>query len=359
MTVATITTHFEYHAIDANLLKLDILGHDDPTMIRNLEKYTDTDAKKIPFDDQNVLSLFESPKALGITPDDIGGVLLGSLGLPELGTNFVFKMLEEAKPKNVSDLVRISGLSHGTDVWTGNAQELIKQGLATISTAICTRDDIMTYLIAKGIEPGISFKIMEAVRKGKGLTPENEQIMIDNNVPDWYIDSCKKIKYMFPKAHAAAYIMMALRIAWYKVYHPLAYYACYFGIRAKAFNYEVMCQGAEKLKYYIQDYQRRKEKNETSNKDDDMMSDMAIVREMYARGYEFMPIDIYTAKAHEFQVIDGKIMPSIDSIEGLGENAADGVVAAVKGLNGEKFLSKDDFRERSKVTKTAVETMSD
>ena len=359
MTVPTITTHFEYHAIDANLLKLDILGHDDPTMIRNLEIYTDTDAKKIPFDDQKVLSLFESPAALGITPEDIGGVTLGSLGLPELGTNFVFRMLEEAKPKNVSDLVRISGLSHGTDVWTGNAQELIKQGLATISTAICTRDDIMTYLIAKGIEPGISFKIMEAVRKGKGLTPENEQIMIENNVPDWYIDSCKKIKYMFPKAHAAAYIMMALRIAWYKVYYPLAYYACYFGIRAKAFNYEVMCQGPEKLKYYIQDYQRRKEKNETSNKDEDMMSDMAIVREMYARGYEFMPIDIYTAKAHEFQIIDGKIMPSIDSIEGLGENAADGVVAAVRELNGEKFLSKDDFRERSKVTKTAVETMSD
>ncbi len=356
MTAKSITTHFEYHAIDANLLKLDILGHDDPTMIRTLEKYTDTDAKKIPFDDQKVMSLFESPEALGITPEQIGGVKLGSLGLPELGTDFVLRMLEEAKPKQFSDLVRISGLSHGTDVWTGNAQELIKQGLATISTAICTRDDIMTYLISKNIEPGISFKIMEAVRKGKGLTPENEEIMREHEVPEWYIDSCKKIKYMFPKAHAAAYIMMALRVAWYKVYYPLAYYAAFFGIRAKAFNYEMMCQGPEKLNYYIEDHLRRKERGELSKKDEDSLKDMNIVREMYARGFEFLPIDIYKAKAHEFQIMDGKLMPALDTIEGMGENAADGVEEAAK--NGE-FLSKDDFRERSKVTKTVVETMTD
>lgn len=356
MTTPTITTHYEYHAIDANLLKLDILGHDDPTMIRKLEILTDTDAKLIPFDDKKVMSLFESPEALGIKPEDIGGCKLGSLGLPELGTDFVLRMLEEAQPKQFGDLVRISGLSHGTDVWTGNAQDLIRDGIATISTAICTRDDIMTYLIAKGIEPGVSFKIMESVRKGKGLTPEWEETMRGNDVPEWYIDSCKKIKYMFPKAHAAAYIMMALRVAWYKVYYPLAYYAAYFGIRAKAFNYEIMCQGADKLNYYIEDYQRRKEKGELSKKDEDTMRDMNIVREMYARGYEFMPIDIYKAKAHEFQIIEGKLMPAIDSIEGLGETAADGVEAAAR--EG-KFLSKDDFRERSKVTKTAVETMTD
>jgi len=356
MTVDTITTHYEYHAIDANLLKLDILGHDDPTMIRKLELMTDTDAKEIPFDDPKVMALFAGTESLGITPEDLGGCKLGSLGLPELGTDFVLQMLEDAKPKNFADLVCISGLSHGTDVWLGNAQDLITQGLATISTAICTRDDIMTYLIAKGIEPGVSFKIMEAVRKGKGLTPENEEVMRAHDVPEWYIGSCKKIKYMFPKAHAAAYIMMALRVAWYKIYYPLAYYAAFFGIRAKAFNYEIMCRGKEKLNYYIEDHMRRKEKGELSKKDEDTIRDMNIVREMYARGYEFMPIDIYRAKAHEFQIIDGKLMPSIDSIEGLGETAADGVEAAAK--NG-PFLSKDDLRERSKISKTAIKTMTD
>ena len=247
-------------------------------------------------------------------------------------------------------------MSHGTDVWVGNAQELIAQGKCTISTAICTRDDIMTYLIDKGIDPGISFKIMEAVRKGKGLTPENEQIMIDNGVPDWYIWSCKKIKYMFPKAHAAAYVMMALRVAYYKVYYPQAYYAAYFAIRAKAFNYELMCQGKERCEYYLDNLMRKKENNETSKKDEDTIGDLKVVQEMYARGYEFEPIDLYRAKAKEFQVIDGKVMPSFSAIEGMGDKAAEMLEAAAK--DG-KFLSKDDLRERAKVSKTVVETMSD
>ena len=369
MTVDTITTHFEYHAIDANLLKLDILGHDDPTMIRRLEKLTNTNVQKdVPFDDKKVMSLFLSPEALGITSDDIGGCPTGSLGLPELGTDFVIQMLVDTKPTKIADLVRLAGLSHGTDVWLGNAQTLIQEGKCTISSAICTRDDIMVYLMDKGIEPQVSFDIMEHVRKGRGLLTykdketgeerQEEDVMREHNVPEWYIWSCKKIKYMFPKAHAAAYIMMALRVAWYKVYHPLAYYAAYFGIRAKAFDYETMCQGKEKLEYFMADLKRKKENHEASKKDEDSLGDMKIVQEMYARGFEFLPLDIYRAKAHEFQIIDGKLMPSLDSIEGLGTKAADALVDAVKAQDG-PFVSKNDLREKSKLSKTVIETMSD
>ena len=236
MTTDTITTHFDYHSIDHNLLKLDILGHDDPTMIRMLQDLTGIDPVTIPLDDKQVMSLFQSTDALGITPDQIGGCKIGSLGIPEFGTDFVIQMVIDAKPQCFTDLVRISGLSHGTDVWLGNAQTLIEEGKATISTAICCRDDIMIYLIQKGVDPSLSFTIMESVRKGKGLKPEWEQTMLDNGVPDWYIWSCKKIKYMFPKAHAAAYVMMAWRIAYCKVNYPLAYYAAYFSIRASAFS---------------------------------------------------------------------------------------------------------------------------
>ncbi len=241
MNTDIITTHFDYHSIDANLLKLDILGHDDPTMIRMLEDITHFDAQQVPLDDQSVMSLFKSTEALGITPEDIGGCPLGCLGIPEFGTDFVIQMLLDTKPTSFSDLIRISGLSHGTDVWLGNAQTLIEEGKATISTAICTRDDIMIYLINKGLESELSFTIMESVRKGKGLKPEWEEEMKAHDVPDWYIWSCKKIKYMFPKAHAAAYVMMAYRIAYYKIFYPLAYYAAYFSIRASAFSYELMC----------------------------------------------------------------------------------------------------------------------
>ena len=355
MTTKTITTHFDYHSIDHNLLKLDILGHDDPTMIRMLEDLTGLDAKTIPLDNQEVMSLFNSTNALNILPEDIDGCELGSLGIPEFGTEFVIQMLKDTKPKTFSDLVRISGLSHGTDVWLDNAQALIQQGKATISTAICTRDDIMTYLINKGMESELSFTIMESVRKGKGLKPEWEEAMLANDVPEWYIWSCKKIKYMFPKAHAAAYVMMAYRIAYFKVFYPLAYYAAYFSIRASAFNYELMCQGQDKLLYYMNDYKKRNELGQLTPKEKETMKDMKLVQEMYARGLNFTKIDLYTAEATRFQIIGDKLMPSLSTIDGMGDKAAEAVVEAAK--DG-KFLSRDDFRERTKVSKTVIELMN-
>ena len=354
MKTDIITTHFDYHSIDHNLLKLDILGHDDPTMIRMLQDLTGLDPTKIPLDDKGVMSLFTSPEALGVTSDELMGCPVGSLGIPEFGTDFVIQMLLDTQPKQFSDLIRISGLGHGTDVWLGNAQKLIEDGDATISTAICCRDDIMVYLIYKGVEPALAFKIMESVRKGKGLTEDWEKAMREKDVPEWYIWSCKKIKYMFPKAHAAAYVMMAWRIAYCKVYYPLAYYTAFFTIRASAFSYEIMCQGKEHLENVIRDYKKRSDT--LSKKEQDTMRDMKIVQEMYARGFEFMPIDVYRAKGRLFQIIDGKIMPSFNSIDGLGEKAADQIQEAAK--QG-PFLSKDDFRSRTKASKTIVDLMAD
>ena len=355
MTTTTVTTHFDYHSIDHNLLKLDILGHDDPTMIRMLQDLTGLDpVKDIPLDCKEVMSLFQSTEALGITPDDIGGCPLGALGVPEFGTDFAMQMLLDAKPKYFSDLVRIAGLAHGTDVWLGNAKDLILSGQATIQTAICCRDDIMVYLIQKGMEEGLSFTIMESVRKGKGLKPEWIEAMLAHDVPQWYIDSCLKIKYMFPKAHAAAYVMMAWRIAYCKVFYPLAYYAAFFSIRASAFSYEIMCQGRDKLEYFLADYKKRADS--LSKKEQDTLRDMRIVQEMYARGFEFTPIDIYKAKAKDFQIVDGKLMPSLSSIDGMGDKAAEGVVDAVKdGI----FLSREDFCNRTKVSKTICDLMGD
>ena len=349
-----ITTHFDYHSIDHNLLKLDILGHDDPTMIRMLEDLTGIDAKTISLDNQEVLSLFANTSALGVTPEDLMGCDLGSLGIPEFGTDFVMQMLRDTKPKNFSDLVRISGLSHGTDVWLNNAQYFIKEGNCTLSTAICTRDDIMTYLIHTGVENGLAFKIMESVRKGKGLTEDMEKAMREAGVEDWYIESCKRIKYMFPKAHAVAYVMMAFRIAYFKVFYPLAYYAAFFSIRAKAFDYQLMCQGREKLESTMRDYKKRY--NELSKKEQDSYNDMKIVQEMYARGFEFMPIDIFRAKANHFQVIDGKLMPALSTIDGMGGKAAEGVVEAAK--HG-PFSSRENFKLRAKISGTVVEKMAE
>ncbi len=354
MTTDIVTTHFDYHSIDHNLLKLDILGHDDPTMIRMLQDLTGLDPTTIPLDDKGVMSLFQSTEALGITPEQIGGCKLGCLGIPEFGTEFVIQMVIDAKPKCFTDLVRISGLSHGTDVWLGNAQTLIEEGKATISTAICCRDDIMIYLMQQGVEPSLSFTIMESVRKGKGLKDEWIDAMKEQGVPDWYIGSCKKIKYMFPKAHAAAYVMMAWRIAYCKINYPLAYYAAYFSIRASAFSYEIMCQGQAHLESVMADYKRRND--ELSKKEQDTQKDMKIVQEMYARGFDFVPIDIFTAQSRLFQIVDGKLMPSLNSIDGLGEKAADAIVEAAK--DG-PFLSKDDFRQRTKVSKSVLDLMSD
>ncbi len=354
MTTDIVTTHFDYHSIDHNLLKLDILGHDDPTMIRMLQDLTGIDPTKIPLDDKKVMSLFQNTTALGITPDDIDGCPLGSLGVPEFGTEFVIQMLLDTKPQCLSDLIRISGLGHGTDVWLGNAQTLIAEGKTTISGCICCRDDIMIYLINQGVDSALSFTIMESVRKGKGLKPEWEKEMTAHNVPDWYIWSCKKIKYMFPKAHAAAYVMMAWRIAYCKINYPLAYYASYFSIRASAFSYELMCQGQQHLENVMADYKRRMDT--LTKKEQDTYRDMKSVQEMYARGFDFVPIDIFSAHSRNFQIVGDKLMPSLNSIDGLGEKAADAIVEAAK--DG-PFLSKDDFRQRTKVSKTIIDLMDD
>lgn len=362
MTSNIVTTHFDYHSIDHNLLKLDILGHDDPTMIRMLQDLTRMDPRTIPLDSPEVMSLFQSTEVLKISPDDIGGTKLGCLGIPEFGTDFAMQMLIDTQPKHFSDLVRIAGLSHGTDVWLGNAQTLIEEGKATISTAICTRDDIMVYLINKGLEAGTAFKIMENVRKGnvaKGKCdkwPEWKAQMEAHGVPDWYIWSCQKIKYMFPKAHAAAYVMMAWRIAYCKVFFPLEYYASYYSIRADNFSYELMCFGKDKLDYYINDYKKRADAKQLSPKEEGQLKDMRIVQEMYARGFEFMPIDLYKSHSRNFQIIDGKLLPPFKSIDGLGEAASDGIYEAAK--NG-AFLSKEDFISRSKVSKTSAALMAD
>ncbi|MCR5502420.1 MAG: PolC-type DNA polymerase III [Lachnospiraceae bacterium] len=345
-----IATHFEYHSIDHNLLKLDILGHDDPTMIRMLQDLTGVDPTSIPLDDKRVMSLFQNTAALGIRPEQIDGVMTGSLGIPEFGTDFVIKMLLTTKPKNFSDLIRISGLGHGTDVWLGNAETLIKEGVADLSHCICCRDDIMIYLISCGVEPSLSFTIMESVRKGKGLKPEWEEEMIRNGVPDWYITSCKKIKYMFPKAHAAAYVMMAWRIGYFKINYPLAYYAAFYTIRSKAFDYEAMCISYDMMLGRMNEL---KEMENPSPKDENMLKDMRIVQEMYERGFSFMPIDLEKVHARHFQVFGDKIMPSLTAIDGVAEAAADAIVEAVK--DG-PFLSKDDFRERTHVSRTITDT---
>ncbi len=358
-TTDIITTHFDYHSIDHNLLKLDILGHDDPTMIRMLQDLTGMDPVTIPLDDPKVMSLFESTEALGIKPADIGGCELGCLGIPEFGTDFAMGMVQEAKPTCFSDLIRIAGLSHGTDVWLNNAQDLIRDGIATISTAICTRDDIMTYLINMGVESEESFKIMEMVRKGKVASgkcdkwPAWKEDMRACNVPEWYIESCEKIKYMFPRAHAAAYVMMAWRIAYCKVYYPLAFYATFFSIRAKAFNYRTMCFGKEKLE---EELRRLQNLENPTPKDEGSIKDMRLVQEMYARGIEFAPIDLFKAQSRLFSIVDGKIMPSFSSIDGLGENAADSIVEAAK--EG-PFLSRDDFKSRAKVSQTITDDLAD
>ncbi len=354
MDVDTITTHFDYHSIDSNLLKLDILGHDDPTIIRILQDITGVDPKTILFDDEKVLSLFADTSALGITSEQINGVSLGCLGVPEFGTDFVIEMVKDTKPKGFSDLVRISGLSHGTDVWLNNAQELIKAGKATISEIISTRDDIMVYLISMGVEKSLAFNIMESVRRGRGLTEDMEKAMKEQKVPDWYIWSCKQIKYMFPKAHAVAYVMMAFRIAYYKVYYKEAYYTAYFSIRASAFDYEMMANGLDHLRMKRAEIIKRGEIEKLTKKDNDVLKDMRIVEEMYARGVEFAPIDIKKVNAKYFQIVDGKIMPSLTSVAGLGESVAE---IFVEERDKKPFVSIEDIKKRGKINNTTIGVM--
>ena len=353
-----ITTHFDYHSIDGNLLKLDILGHDDPTVIRMLQDITGVAPTDVPLDDKETMSIFSSTKALGVTPEQIHSEV-GTYGIPEYGTKFARGMLLDTHPTTFDELIRISGLSHGTDVWLGNAQSLIEQGIVTLQQAICCRDDIMIYLMKKGLPPDKSFKIMEAVRKGKvakGKEPkwkdEYIPLMLEHDVPEWYIKSCEKIKYMFPKAHAAAYVTNAFRIAWFKVHIPLAYYAAYFTIRAKAFDAEVMINGKEKVKNKMKEIEMMG--NNATPKDKDMYDDLELVLEMYERGLRFLPIDLYKSHATKFQVEGDSLRPPLNSIAGLGNVAAEGIM---KARQEEKFMSIDDLKIRSKVGDSVTELL--
>ena len=347
-----ITTHFDYHSIDQNLLKLDILGHDDPTMIRMLQDITGVDPQKIPLDDKETMSIFSSTKALGVTPEQIHSEV-GTFGVPEFGTKFVRGMLVDTKPTMFEELLRISGLSHGTDVWLNNAQTLIEEGTIKLEEAICTRDDIMLYLIKKGLPPKPSFKIMESVRKGRGLSEEQEQLMRENNVPDWYIASCKKIKYMFPKAHAAAYVTMAFRIAWFKVHIPLAYYAAFYSIRADEFDSDSMIYGKEKVINKMRDIDLQG--NNASTKDKNMYSILELVLEMYERGYSFLPIDLYKSDAKKFLIEDGMIRPPLNSVGGLGTVAAENIQRARE--EGGNFMSIEELKLRAGIGKSTVELL--
>ncbi|MGD6899895.1 PolC-type DNA polymerase III [Bacillus infantis] len=343
------TTHFDFHSIHDNLLKLDILGHDDPTVIRMLQDLSGIDPKTIPTDDPEVMKIFSGTESLGVTQDQIM-CKTGTLGIPEFGTRFVRQMLEDTKPTTFSELVQISGLSHGTDVWLGNAQELIHNSICTLSEVIGCRDDIMVYLIYQGLEPAFAFKIMESVRKGKGLSDDMEEEMRKNEVPEWYIDSCKKIKYMFPKAHAAAYVLMAVRIAYFKVHHALLYYAAYFTVRAEDFDVEAMVRGSQAIRAKIEEINAKG--LDASPKEKNLLTVMELALEMNERGYKFSKVDLYRSDATDF-IIDGdSLIPPFNAIPGLGTNAALNIVKA----RGEgEFLSKEDLQQRGRISKTILE----
>ncbi|MEG1870539.1 MAG: PolC-type DNA polymerase III, partial [Peptostreptococcaceae bacterium] len=346
------TTHFDYHSISGRLLKLDILGHDDPTVLRMLQDITGLDPKTIPLNDKKVLSLFTSPEALGVTKEELE-CEVGSYGLPEFGTKFVRQMLVDTKPQTFSDLVRISGLSHGTDVWLNNAQYFIKEGYTTLRDCIATRDDIMVYLMYKGVAPKTAFTIMESVRKGKGLTEDFEKTMKENKVEDWYIESCKRIKYMFPKGHAVAYVMMAVRVAYFKVYYPLAYYATYFTVRgADDFDADLVCKGDSAVSAKLQELYALG--NNATVKDKGLMTVLELSFEMYKRGFKMLKVDLYKSDATKFLILDNSLRPPLSSLQGVGVNAAKAIAEA--RVNGE-FISKEDLRLRTKVSKTVIETL--
>ncbi|MDI3547173.1 MAG: polymerase subunit alpha, Gram-positive type [Halanaerobiales bacterium] len=345
------TTHFDYHSISGRILKLDLLGHDDPTSIRMLQDLTGVSPEEIPLDDPETMAIFSSTDPLGVTPEEIG-TTVGTLGIPEFGTSFVRQMLVETKPTTFAELIRISGLSHGTDVWLNNAQELIRSGQAKLAEVISVRDDIMNYLIQKGLEPGKAFWIMEHVRKGKGLTVEEEAYMRENNVPEWYIDSCKKIKYMFPKAHAAAYVMMAFRIAYFKVHYPEAFYATYFTTKAGDFDAQLISQGYEHILKVKQKLEERG--NDLTAKEKGVLTILEIVIEAMARGIKFTTVDLYRSDAYRFKITDDGLLPPLVSLEGLGNSAAASIAATRE--EGE-FTSIEDLVNRTRISKTVVEIM--
>ncbi len=347
------TTHFDYHSIEGRLLKLDLLGHDVPTIVRMLYDTSGVDPQTVDLGDKRVISLFTSPEALGLRPEDIG-CQTGSLGLPEFGTSFVRGMLMETKPGTFSELVRISGLSHGTDVWINNAQELVANKTATLKEIIPTRDDIMVYLINKGVERKAAFKIMEQVRRGRGLTPEEEETMRASSVPDWYIDSCKKIKYMFPKGHAVAYVMMTVRIGYFKIYYPYSFYAATFSVKAEDFDYGTMCQGREQVLKEMARIQALTAEGAASAKDKNTLTLLELVNEMYARGLKFVPLDLYESDALKFKVTPKGLMPPLCAVQGLGASVAQNIVESRQ--DGE-FVTIEDFRARTKTNKTVIELL--
>lgn len=348
------TTHFDYHSISGRLLKLDLLGHDDPTVIRMLYDLTGVNPQTVPLGDPATMSLFESPAALGVTAEDIG-CETGTLGIPEFGTKFVRGMLLDTKPKTFADLLRISGLSHGTDVWLGNAQTLIENGTITLKETISTRDSIMIYLINKGVDKKKSFKIMEKVRKGKGLTDEDIADMKAADVPDWYIESCQKIKYMFPKAHAAAYVMMAFRIAYFKINYPEAYYATYFTVRAcDDFDYSCMCKGMDVAKAAMREIHAKG--MEATAKDKAKMTVLELIVEFYARGFKFLPIDLYKSDSRKFIVTEEGLIPPFNSLQGLGTNAAQSIV---DGRAAGEFHTIEELKERTSLGRSLIDLLKE
>ncbi|KXA47420.1 DNA polymerase III, alpha subunit [Staphylococcus simulans] len=350
---AWMTTHFDFHSIHDNVLKLDILGHDDPTMIRMLQDLSGIDPKTVPVDDKETMRIFSTPESLGVTEEDIL-CKTGTFGVPEFGTAFVRQMLEDTKPTTFSELVQISGLSHGTDVWLGNAQELVRSGTCDLSGVIGCRDDIMVYLMYAGLEPSLAFKIMEAVRKGKGLQEEWEEIMKENNVPDWYLDSCKKIKYMFPKAHAAAYVLMAVRIAYFKVHYPLYYYASYFTVRASDFDLLTMIKDKEGIKAAVKDMYSKY--MELGKKEKDVLTVLEIMNEMAHRGFRMQPISLEKSQAFEFIIEGDTLIPPFIAVPGLGENVAKRIVEA---RNEGPFLSKEDLNKKAGLSQKVIEYLDD
>ena len=346
-----VTTHFAFSYLHDTILKLDELGHDIPTKYKYLEKFSNTSVLDVPMNDKDVYELFLSTKSLGVSPEDIDSKI-GTYGLPELGTRFVVKMVEEAKPKTFADLLQISGLSHGTDVWTGNAQDLINEGICDISQVIGCRDNIMNDLIRYGVENATSFKIMEAVRKGKGLTPEWEATMRENNVPEWYIDSCKKIKYMFPKAHAAAYVMSAIRLGWYKVHIPIAFYCAMFTVAPGGFDAETVMKGRQNVVATIKDIEKRGK--EASQKEQSSVSTLKLINECMARGIKFLPIHLEKSDAKAFLPENGNIRMPFSALGGLGENAALNIIEA---RNESPFFSVEDLQIRAKISKSVIEIL--
>lgn len=347
------TTHFDFHSIHDNVLKLDILGHDDPTVIRMLQDLSGIDPKTIPTDDPEVMKIFQGTDILGVTPEQILSKT-GTLGIPEFGTRFVRGMLEETRPNTFAELLQISGLSHGTDVWLGNAEELIRNHGIPLSEVIGCRDDIMVYLIYNGLEAGLAFKIMEHVRKGKGIPDDWQQVMRDEGIAEWYIESCLKIKYMFPKAHAAAYVLMALRVAYYKVHFPILYYAAYFSVRASDFDLVAMTQGKEAIKVKIKEITDKG--LDASAKDKSLLTVLELANEMVERGFDFKMVDLEKSDAKDFIIEGNTLIAPFRAIPSLGTSVAQQIVESRKE---KPFLSKEDLAKRGKVSKTVIEYMNE